>query len=252
MRNMIIRLKPWLENGGKHIAIDFSICPETISLIRDLGAELSPMSGYWLIPASKSNYHNLRSHLGDLYKILNYGVWPFKEQSALRNQNKPKALPWAEVTELISRSRTSKDQLMLSLMAYSGLRAYEVVSILRKDLRNDKCNLRIKAQRGNPERVVPLTEEVSSLISEYLEEYRPAVWLFEGSVRGHQSIRGIKYIMNKSLKQMGVRKEVSGSTLRNSFQVRLLTQGWDPPTVDLVTGAGFSRPEPAARSLLRF
>ena len=65
------------------------------------------------------------------------------------------------------------------------------------------------------------------LLREYLREFRPKVYLFEGQNSVKYSVRSIKQIFNKAVKKVGIKKKVTVHTLRHSFASHLLDNGTD-------------------------
>ncbi len=245
MKSRVIRLKPWEENGAEHIAIDFRFNAEIIATLKDIGAELSPTSGYWLMPATVGNIAFIYGHLQHFGALFNCGVKPFDKDQALLNQEKPKALSFKEICATLKACRNIKQRCLLTLMYSSGLRAGEAAGLRLNDLNYSRGSLSIRAARGREAREAILAQTSIPIIETYLKSYRPREWLFDGAVNGHLSTRGIKLILKQALIRAGIHKKCGGLTLRNSLITHMLLQNIDPFIIEnLLNGSMLS---PAAK-----
>lgn len=234
MNSRVIRLKPWEENGSEHIAIDFRFDVGIIEVLTDLGARVSPISGYWLYPAAVGNVATLFNRLRYFGAVFNCGVKPFNKDQVAKNLSKPKALSFNEVCKMLQACRNVKQRCLLTIMYSSGLRAAEVVSLRLNDLNFNRGTITIRAARGRSTREAVLANTASPIVQTYLNSYRPTEWLFEGAVNGHQSIQGAKLIIKQALIRAGIYKACTGQTLRNSLITHLLLQNVDPYTVESI------------------
>jgi integrase len=232
MTETIIRLKPWEENGRQHIALDFGFNAEIIMLLRKLGAELSPLCGHWLLPATGGMVHAIATNFDHRARILNCGVLPFNQKKATENRSQPKALSFEQVCQMLKVCRSIKQRCLLTLMYSSGLRASEVARIRLNDLNFHRSSISIHAQRGWNSREAVLAETSMPILNSYLQSYQPKEWLFEGAVNGHQSILGTKIILKQALVRAGIYIESHGLLLRNSLACHLLLQKVEPELIE--------------------
>ncbi|MEP0862596.1 MAG: tyrosine-type recombinase/integrase, partial [Ignavibacterium sp.] len=77
------------------------------------------------------------------------------------------------------------------------------------------------------DRIVMLSEKLLELLREYVKQYKPKVYLFEGQNGWKYSVRSIQQIFNSAVKKVKIRKKVSVHTLRHSFASHLLDNGTD-------------------------
>lgn len=120
--------------------------------------------------------------------------------------------------------------IIMLLMAY-GIRGISVAQLLLDDLDWQHSKIRIRAQKGGKEVVLPLLEPVGEALIAYLR-HRPKEMPFREvflSVKAPcQPIRGsvISRIVHDRLKRAGVKTPAAGSrTLRYSWAIRALAQG---------------------------
>ena len=91
----------------------------------------------------------------------------------------PRFLPEKAVDALLRASRTIKDprlrlrdQAMLALLIYTGLRSQEVRDLQLRDIDLDGGSITIRRGKGNKARRVPLHSEAQSMLRQYLLEVR--------------------------------------------------------------------------------
>ena len=240
MSSKAIRLKPWEENDREYIAVDFRFDIEIIAPLLELGAELSPLSGHWLLPASLGNLRLILDKFGYPHTVLNCGVLPFNRERAMENKVKPKALTLKQISKVLLACRSTKERCLLSLMYSSGLRFAEVARIKLNDINFYRGSITIRADRGRQTRETILCQTSIPILNAYIDSYRPGEWLFEGAVNGHQSIRGLKQILKSAMQRAGISAEAHGLLLRNSLISHLMLQGTEPEIVCLMLNGAFA------------
>jgi len=117
--------------------------------------------------------------------------------------------------------------ILLMMMAY-GVRAVSVAQILLEDLDWNHSRMRIRAQKGGKEVVVPLLDQVGEALVQYLR-YRPANTpfreVFLGLKAPFRPLSGlaIARVVLEHMKKAGVKSPRSGvRTLRHSWAIRAL------------------------------
>ncbi len=124
-----------------------------------------------------------------------------------------------------------RDITLLNILYETGMRVTEVVSIQLNDV--DLANAMLSSPtRQGESREIPLEEETTALLSEYLAKGRPQLakneWeqaLFLNH-RGEKLTRqGLWLIIKGYARQAGLNAEVTPHTLRHSFAVHRLNKG---------------------------
>ncbi len=87
--------------------------------------------------------------------------------------------------------------------------------------------IRIDQGKGQKDRYSILSEKVLSLLREYVKEYRPEEYLFEGPSGGTYSAASIQALMRTHKKICGINKKATPHTLRHSFATHLPDKGTD-------------------------
>lgn len=162
----------------------------------------------------------------------------------------PKPLTVQEIDELLEQParRTSpegkRDRAMLELMYATGLRVTELVSLDLEDLQVDaeKPFVRLLG-KGNRERQIPLLEQPTQEIAEYVKYARSRIVgernetaLFVNR-RGERLTRqGFWLILKGYAAEAGIQGRVTPHTLRHSFATHMLRGGMDIHKVQELLG----------------
>lgn len=131
--------------------------------------------------------------------------------------------------------------IIMLLMAY-GIRGISAAQLLLDDLDWQHSKIRIRAQKGGKEVVLPLLESVGHALIAYLRQRpkeMPFREVFLAVKAPYQPIRStvISRIVQDRLKQAGVKTPTSGArTLRYSWAIRALAHGSPIKTIADVLG----------------
>lgn len=135
-----------------------------------------------------------------------------------------------------------RDALILELLYASGIRVSELVSIQLKHIKYTERNIKI-CGKGSKERYVLYGRQCARLLELYLQDGRkkllhqkPTPYLFLNKDGNQLSTAGVRYIINKLLKQSGLKLHVSPHTLRHTFATHLLNNGADLKSVQELLG----------------
>lgn len=171
-------------------------------------------------------------------------------QSPKKPRRLPKVLSVKQVEDLLKAPDTNtlwgvRDRAMLELMYATGLRVSELTHLLIDELHLDLGFIQTIG-KGNKERLVPLGEEASYWITQYLEDVRPvfatktkkgvsaSIFLTE---RGNTFTRqGFWKNLKKYVALTNVDYDVSPHMLRHSFATHILENGADLRLVQELLG----------------
>lgn len=137
-----------------------------------------------------------------------------------------------------------RDRAMLELLYATGIRVSELVGLDVGNIEPNSGYLRIIG-KGAKERIVPMGSMAATALKKYLREGRPALlrkleqpnWALFLNFQGKRlSVRGVRKIINKYVKKIGLECGVSPHVLRHSFATHLLEGGADLRSVQELLG----------------
>lgn len=191
------------------------------------------------------------SALRGFYKYLaNNGIVKSNVFSLVNGPKKSKKLPrYFEYNELeemfnvpdISTALGQRDRLLLEMLYATGCRVGELVSIRIKDIDFGRKNILIVG-KGNKERYLNYGEYCEEALNNYLNNGYHELnrdsngFLFLNNNGGVLTERGVRFILDRIIKQTGINKSISPHMIRHSFATHLLNEGCDLLTVQKLLG----------------
>lgn len=137
----------------------------------------------------------------------------------------------------------SRNKAMLELMYASGLRCFEVVNLMIKDIDFNQLVVLIHG-KGGKDRYVPFHEYARDWLIKYLEEARVNLvvksnghnYVFVNKFGNPLTNRGVENIVDRLMKNYDPTKKIHPHTIRHSFATHLLDAGADIRTVQELLG----------------
>ena len=162
----------------------------------------------------------LLSGLPGQYEITEIFLMP----SVIRNDN-------LRNIAIIAHVDHGKTTLVDSMFRQSGLFRADQETDERlmdtMDLERERGILNIIEGKGMVDRIVPVPKKVWAKIDEYVESYRPVIYLFEGQSGGRYSSESVYRVFKGALWKAGINKEVGVHSLRHSYATHLHENGLD-------------------------
>ena len=161
-------------------------------------------------------------------------------------QSLPNFLYYQELEKLLDTPNLNipidqRNALILEMFYSTGIRVSELVNIKLKDI--DFSNQYIKILgKGNKERYVIYGKRCKDLMDLYLNDGRIKLnkknidYLYLNNNGGFLTNSGIEYIINKIVKNSGIKSHVSPHTLRHTFATHMLNEGADLKSVQELLG----------------
>ena len=217
---------------------------------------------------SKRSCKRRLSSLKHFYKyMVNVGYTkdnPFVFVSAPKMETKyPHGLYKEQIEEIFARNaeRTdplqSRDQAILSLLYYSGMRAEELVNLTIQSVSLKERVVRVLG-KGNKERMVPFSQDCQKALKHYIDNERKehlklyiAAFnkkapdenndnlfppLFFNARGGKLTTRGLEYILDAIEEKTGLYVGLHPHILRHSFATHLLENGADLRVIQELLG----------------
>lgn len=204
---------------------------------------------------SKRSCKRRLSSLRHFYKyMVNVGYLkdnPFIFIDAPKTETKyPHALYKEQIQEIFKRNeeRTdalkNRDQAILYLLYYSGMRAAELVGLDVQSVSIKERVVRVLG-KGNKERIIPFTGECQKVVKVYIDKERkdllkkskeltPALFLNANGER--LTTRGLEYILDSIEEKTGLYVGLHPHVLRHSFATHLLENGADLRVIQELLG----------------
>jgi integrase/recombinase XerD len=154
----------------------------------------------------------------------------------------PNVLSKEEVKSILEAPVNLKHKAMLCLIYACGLRRSELLNIRLQDIHRERMVLFIRQSKGKKDRIVPLSEKLLDMITEYWNAYKSKTWLFEGHKEGEQySEKSLESVLKQSVKKTGIKKPVTLHWLRHSYATHLLENGTDLRYIQELLGHNSSK-----------
>jgi len=199
------------------------------------------------------NYHliALRNMLKYLSKKDIEALAPEKIELGKVNRAQVESLSKRDVVKLRDEVDTSsetgmRDLAIIDLLLASGLRVSELSKLNREDIDSDTREFTVRG-KGNKDRLVFVTKNCMNTISNYLsarsDNLQPLFIQYsrfsEASRDGDYrrlTPRSIQRLLAKYGKHAGIKTNVSPHKLRHTYATRLLTNGADIRSVQMLLG----------------
>ena len=162
------------------------------------------------------------------------------DSSDLPRPKKEKKLPIVlsrdEIKLIIKNTYNLKHRTIISLIYGTGIRLGETINIMVRDIDFQRKLIHIKAGKGKKDRIVPLPEFLVKQINQYLDQYKPIEYLFEGWENGQYSTRSVQSVLKKALRVSNISKNASVHSLRHTFATHSLEDGIDIRLIQEILG----------------
>jgi integrase/recombinase XerD len=154
----------------------------------------------------------------------------------------PNVLSKEEIKLILNAHSNIKHKAMLSMIYSCGLRRSELLHLRFSDIDSNRNIVLLKNAKGKKDRIAPLSPKILQMLREYYKDYKPAVWLFEGQIKGEQySEKSLQSVLKQALQKTGITKPVTLHWLRHSYATHLLESGTDLRYIQELLGHSSSK-----------
>ncbi len=172
----------------------------------------------------------------------------FKTISSPKKEKKlPSFLQYSELESMLNvwneeNPLEIRNRLIIETLYDTGLRVSELVNIKLNDFDFSKREIRILG-KGRKERIVYFGEYEIDSLNKYLKESRPFLlknkqnnYLFLNHLGNKLTDRGVRLIIDNTIKKASLKHKISPHTLRHTFATHLLNEGADLKSVQELLG----------------
>lgn len=186
---------------------------------------------------SRSSFKHMVYGLRYYYRLIDNNKRAIALPSLKRDSKLPVILNRTELKELFSTPKLLKQRIVLTLIYSAGLRGKEVINLKISDVDFERKTIHLRQTKYNKDRIVPLSDAMSTGLKKYLQAENPHIWLFNGKQPGSKySMRGLAWVMRENLKKTSINKEVNLHSLRHAYATHLLEDGLNIVTVKDLLG----------------
>lgn len=168
--------------------------------------------------------------------VLDYPRSTYSIQRPKRPKTLPTVLSKSETKYLINAPSNIKHKAILQTIYSCGLRIGEVIRVRLSDLNPEEGYLLIKGGKGKKDRRTVLSPKLMVVLSDYIDRYKPAYWLFEGQSGDMYSKTSIRAIFRRAKDESGANPSATVHTLRHSFATHLVQQGVNLRYIQVLLG----------------
>jgi site-specific recombinase XerD len=149
----------------------------------------------------------------------------------IKRQTKlPVVLNKTEVKELLAAPKYLKHRLLLGMLYGCGLRSYELCNLRLADIDFERETVFVKKQKGNRDRIVPLSLHLKRGLQEYINTEHPEEWLFNSQVTKEGKLQplttaGVRWVVKENRTKVSTHKKIVPHTLRHTYATHLLEEG---------------------------
>lgn len=189
------------------------------------------------------------SALRSFYRFLmnegSTGTNPFLSVKLPKKEKKlPRFFSYNELEELflvpdLSTPLGQRDRLILEMLYATGVRVSELISIKWADIKGREIKI---LGKGNKERYVEFGEYAEEALQQYYKDgylklkKKSNEYVFLNKNGGPLTDRGVRYLLDKLIKETPINKNISPHMIRHSFATHLLNEGCDLLSVQQLLG----------------
>ncbi|MBA7572988.1 Tyrosine recombinase XerC [subsurface metagenome] len=188
--------------------------------------KISPATQNQLVNSIKYYYERILGHPREVYNL----------PRGVKKTSKPIVLNTNELENVLSGISNLKHKCMMALLFSSGLRRKELLNLKVRDIDFERGIIFIAKGKGGKDRISILSEVCKDYLRIYIQQYKPAEWLFTGQYGEQYSASSIWKIFDRLKKQHNITKKGNVHLLRHTFATRLLESGTDIRYIQTLLG----------------
>lgn len=193
----------------------------------------------WLLNFETINTRNHKLCAIKSFYLITVGM-PLKLDKipfSKKDKKLPEILEREEIQALLKVCVNKKHKLIITILYACGLRISEILNL--KLIHINKDTIDIKLAKGRKDRIVQLPIRVKQRIDEYILEYSPTEYLFNGQFPDKElrySERSINEFLKKYAKLAGIKTELHAHKIRHCYATHTLEDGTTLPFLQEMLG----------------
>ena len=185
----------------------------------------------------KHTIYGLRS----AYKVLNLPDRKIALPQIKRLNKLPVVLNYHETRQLLCAPKYLRHRMMLAVMYGCGLRSYELCNILLSEVDLMRKTILIRQKKGTFDRYLPLGDNLSRGLAQYINTCNPSTFLFNSQVSQDGNpkpitARAIQWLIKECRSKVDTHKHFTAHTLRHTYATHLVEQGMSILTIQQLLG----------------
>ncbi|MBL7871861.1 MAG: site-specific integrase [Cyclobacteriaceae bacterium] len=169
-------------------------------------------------------------------KVLRQDRKVYYLERPMKEKKLPEVLSQEEVISIFEALDNLKHKVMLMLIYAAGLRRSELLNLRVGDVDTDRNIVLIRSGKGHKDRQSVMSQNLVPLLKQYLKEFKPLLWLFEGKNGEQYSATSLQQVLKQAVKRTGIKKSVRLHMLRHSFATHLLESGTSTRYIQVLLG----------------
>ncbi|HEU5289289.1 MAG TPA: site-specific integrase [Cyclobacteriaceae bacterium] len=169
-------------------------------------------------------------------KVLRQERKVYYIERPMKEKKLPLVLSQDEIILIFGALTNIKHSTMLMLIYSAGLRRSELINLRVGDLDTTRQVVFIRGAKGRKDRQSLLAKNLNPLLEQYITEYKPRHWLFEGEKGEQYSVSSLQKVFTQALRKAGIQKDAHLHSLRHSFATHLLESGASTRFIQVLLG----------------
>jgi len=151
-------------------------------------------------------------------------------------QKKPRpiiknTLTEGEVTRLLLVCKNTREQAIISLLAYSGLRPKEMCNVRVEDIDFGANTLIVREGKGSKDAIIYISRRCVVALQEYIRESEQVGYLFRTYYGNKYSVGALRKLVNVLARRAKMQKQVYPYLFRHSLATNMLARGANIMTI---------------------
>lgn len=153
---------------------------------------------------------------------------PLIIERPIKARKLPKVIAKNDVEMILKSIQNIKHKTALTLIYACGLRRSELINLKKADIDFNRKTLSVLNSKGQKDRVIPLSNSLAKIISDYYTVCKPLTYFIEGQYQNMQySATSLEKIFHKYCDNIIKNNNFTLHCLRHSYATHLLEAGTD-------------------------